>query len=79
MPGSEIPVIRQPFEPGDMLPMWANRQHVGQHHLYDVSVDPDEHENRRGEAVEQEMIDLLRHALDVIHAPDDQLARLGLA
>ncbi len=79
MPGSDIPVIRQPFEPGDMLPMWTNRQHVGQHHLYDVSIDSDEQENRRGEAVEQEMVELLRHALDVVHAPDDQLARLGLA
>ena len=80
MPGSDIPVIRQPFEAGDVLPFWANgARNVGRHHLYDLGVDPDERENRRGEPAEREMIDLLRTALDDVDAPDEQLARLGLA
>ncbi len=80
MPGSDVPVIRQPFEPGDVLPFWAGgARNVGCHHLYDLDVDPDERENRRGEASEAEMIELLRTALVELDAPDDQVARLGLA
>jgi hypothetical protein len=79
MPGSTVPVIRQPFAPGDMLPFWAGSVRPGDHHLYDLSVDPDEAENRVGETrAEGEMRDLLRAALDEVQAPDDQLARLGL-
>ena len=79
MPGSTVPVIRQPFAPGDMLPFWAGSVRPGDHHLYDVSLDPDEAENRVGEArAEGEMRDLLRAALDEVQAPDDQFARLGL-
>jgi hypothetical protein len=51
---------------------------LGRHHLYDLDVDPDETENRVGEAGENEMIDLLGTALADISAPDDQRARLGL-
>jgi hypothetical protein len=81
MPGSDVPVIRQPFEAGDPLPFWAGgARNVGRHHLYDLGVDPDEEENRLGETVmEAEMIDLLRSALDDVEAPDEQFARLGLA
>jgi len=81
MPGSDVPVIRQPFVAGDTLPFWAGgARNVGRHHLYDLAVDPDETENRRGEAgAEGEMIDLLRTALIDVHAPDEQLARLGIA
>ena len=51
MPGSDVPVIRQPFESGDVLPFWAGgARNVGRHHLYDLDVDPDERENRRGES-----------------------------
>ena len=79
MPGSDVPVIRQPFETGDVLPFWAGgARNVGRHHLYDLDVDPDERENRRGEPSEDEMIDLLRTALVEVDAPDDQMARLGL-
>ena len=80
MPGSTIPVIRQPFEPGDLLPMWAAiGNSVDRHFLFDLDVDPDEQENRRGESAEVEMIDLLRTALEVVNAPDEQLERLGIA
>jgi hypothetical protein len=78
MPGSSVPVIRQPFSPGDPLPYWALTRFRG-NQLFDVSVDPDEDENRAGEAVEGEAIDLLRTALDEVEAPDDQYVRLGLA
>ncbi len=79
MPGSRVPVIRQPFAAGDALPFWVGRGHSGQHHLYDIDIDPDERENRRGETVEREMIDLLRTALAELEAPVEHLARLGLS
>ncbi|MFT4596373.1 MAG: hypothetical protein ACI9TF_000618, partial [Paracrocinitomix sp.] len=50
----------------------------GQHHLYDLGIDPDEAENRRGEASEAAMADLLRTALVEVEAPAEQLERLGL-
>jgi hypothetical protein len=78
MPGSSVPVIRQPFGPGDRLPFWAMTR-PADHHLYDVTVDPDEGENRAGEArARDEMVDLLHTALDEVEAPADQYARLGL-
>ena len=79
MPGSTVPVIRQPFQPGDALPFWVHRANVGQHHLYDVDVDPDERENRVGERLEAEMQDLLRAALADVEAPVEHLDRLGLS
>ena len=79
MPGSDIPVLRQPFEPGDMYPMWAGRRSmVGTHALYDIATDPHESENRVGERVERIMVDLLRTALDELDAPTDQYERLGI-
>jgi len=80
MPGSDVPVIRQPFEAGDTVPFWVNgSRNAGRHHLYDLTVDPDERENRHGETTEADMIDLLRTALVEVDAPDEQLARLGIA
>jgi hypothetical protein len=79
MPGSTIPVIRQPFQPGDALPFWVGGgANVGQHHLYDIDNDPDECENRVGEAAEHTLQELLRAALDDVGAPAEQLERLGL-
>jgi arylsulfatase A-like enzyme len=80
MPGTDIPVIRQPFEAGDPLPYWARGGDgaTGQHHLYDVSVDPDEEENRAGEELAAGLTELLRTALTEVEAPAEQLARLGL-
>ena len=79
MPGSDVPVIRQPFQPGDALPFWVSRGTAGRHHLYDIDNDPDEVENRVGEQVEREMIDMLRTALHSVDAPAEQLQRLGIA
>jgi arylsulfatase A-like enzyme len=77
MPGSDVPVIRQPFEAGDRLPYWAGRR-VDDHHLYDLDVDPAEGENLVGTRIEREMVDLLRGALETVEAPKDQFHRLGL-
>lgn len=79
MPGSDIPVIRQPFREGDLLPFWATSPVIGDHHLYVVSDDPDENENRLGEGLEDNMIELLRVALTELQAPDEQFQRLGIA
>ena len=76
MPGSTIPVIRQPFAPGDLLPFWGYAKFTG-NHLWDLSVDPSEDEDRAGEASEKELADLLRESLIAIDAPADQLERLG--
>jgi hypothetical protein len=80
MPGSTIPVIRQPFVAGDMLPFWSSGpRSLGQHHLYDLDLDPGEAENRSGEPLEAEMAEMLVAALGEVGAPDEQLLRLGLS
>jgi arylsulfatase A-like enzyme len=78
MPGSKVPVIRQPFRGGDLLPFWAMGQFSG-NHLYDLYNDPAEDENRAGESTEKGAADLLFQALREVEAPDDQFARLGFA
>ncbi len=77
MPGSKVPVIRQPFVAGDMLPYWASTRFSG-NHVYDLANDPGEEENRAGERVEKEMADKLRQALVAVEAPEDQFERLGM-
>ncbi len=79
MPGSDVPVIRQPFEPGDRLPFWVGSACVDTHHLFDLDVDPAEDEDLAGTRAERDMIDLLRAALEAVDAPDDQFVRLGIA
>lgn len=78
MPDSDIPVIRQPFQQGDLLPFWAMGPAVDDHHLYRISEDPTESENRIGEKLEAEMIEMMRCALKDVKAPDEQFQRLGL-
>ncbi|HZQ38101.1 MAG TPA: sulfatase-like hydrolase/transferase [Dehalococcoidia bacterium] len=77
MPGTRIPVIRQPFQPGDLLPYWAVGSFSG-NHLYDVANDPGQDENLAGTRRERDYADLLRQALTAIEAPADQFVRLGL-
>ncbi len=79
MPGTEVPVIRQPFAPGDRVPFWVGRGCVDVHHLYDLDVDPSEDEDLAGTQREGEMLELLRAALAAVEAPDEQYARLGLS
>ena len=78
MPGSDVPVIRQPFVEGDLLPYWAGRPRVGEHHLYDIDLDADEHENRLGSVDEADMVELLREGLKAVGAPAEQFERLGI-
>jgi arylsulfatase A-like enzyme len=78
MPGSDVPVIRQPFEPGDRLPLWVGRGCVDAHFLFDLDNDPDEAENLTGTRRERDMTELLREALKTVEAPEEQLQRLGI-
>ncbi len=77
MPGSKIPVIRQPFREGDMLPYWALGAFHG-NHLYDVSSDSEEVDNLAGTTRETSARDLLADALREVEAPSEQFERLGL-
>jgi hypothetical protein len=73
VPGSDVPVLRQPFDPSDDLPFWAKGRFKGDL-LYDRS-DPEV--RHRPEHV-ADMAELLRTALVEIEAPEEQLVRLGL-
>ncbi|MGH7814238.1 MAG: sulfatase [Candidatus Binataceae bacterium] len=77
MPGSKIPVIRQPYRAGDLLPHWAMGQFDG-NHLYRINDDPAEENNLAGSKTETDAADQLRAALIEMEAPKDQLERLGL-
>ena len=79
MPGSDVPVIRQPFEPGDRLPFWVGSNALDSHFLFDLDEDPDESVNLVGGPAEPDMVELLRVALRSVEAPGEQLERLGLA
>ena len=77
MPGARIPVIRQPFRAGDLLPFWAMGKFSG-NHLYRLSNDPNE-ENLAGSAEEKRSAEKLRAALIEMEAPKEQFERLALA
>ncbi len=79
MPGSDVPVIRQPFEPGDRLPFWVGSNALDSHFLFDLEEDPDESVNLVGGPAESDMVELLRVALRTVDAPGEQLERLGIA
>jgi hypothetical protein len=78
MPGSTVPVIRQPFAAGDFLPYWAYAQFGGSE-LFDLRDDADETRDLAGSPAEAEAAEQLRAALLEVDAPDDQLVRLGLS
>ncbi|HUO04699.1 MAG TPA: sulfatase [Candidatus Binataceae bacterium] len=78
MPGSKIPVIRQPYRAGDLLPFWAVGKFTG-NHLYCINDDPAEEKNLAGSKAEKDAADKLRTALIEMEAPKDQFERLGLA
>jgi arylsulfatase A-like enzyme len=85
MPGSSVPVIRQPFVEGDLLPFWAYGGLIDRHLLYDRQQDPGQIRNLAAESgervsdLESHMIDTLRSALMSIDAPDDLFDRLSVA
>jgi hypothetical protein len=78
MPGSDTPVIRQPFEPGDRLPFWVGHACVDSHFFFDLDNDPSEDENLHGTRREAGMVELLREALKTVEAPEEQMVRLGI-
>ena len=78
MPGSTVPVIRQPFQTGDLLPFWAVGAPVDDHHLYSADDETQEH-NEAGSAGERDAVERLRAALDAVEAPPEQYERLGLS
>ena len=76
MPGSTVPVIRQPFTASDFLPFWAYTEFVGTL-AFDLAEDPAEDEDRASEKLGKRLDGLLHDALIEVEAPDDQLVRLG--
>lgn len=79
MPGSDVPVIRQPFQPGDMYPYWAAGPAFEGNRLYDLDEDPAEAVNLADGRGERDAEELLRAALEEVEAPHEQFERLGLA
>jgi arylsulfatase A-like enzyme len=76
MPGSKVPVIRQPFTASDFLPFWAYTEFTGTL-AFDLGEDPGEDHDRSDEALGTRLEGLLHDALLEVDAPDDQLVRLG--
>jgi arylsulfatase A-like enzyme len=78
MPGTSVPVIHQPFAPGDTVPFWAGFAPPDTSYLFDTEVDPGENENRVGERSEADMEEALAEGLASISAPPELLERIGL-
>ena len=78
MPGSEIPVMRQPFAEGDLLPYWSLDAPINDHQLYDIDNDPDENNNLCGQTEESRMLEMIHSALTDLEAPKEQFERLGI-
>jgi arylsulfatase A-like enzyme len=79
-PGTDVPVMRQPFDPSDALPFWALGSFSGDL-LYDRLEADATGEVRNQAAVgatAAEMTELLEAALRSIEAPKEQLVRLGV-
>jgi arylsulfatase A-like enzyme len=73
MPGSTVPVIRQPFATGDPLPFWAYGVVPGRHGRYELSDTASLRPAADGDGVE-----LVAAALEGVDAPAEQFERLGL-
>lgn len=78
MPGSTIPVIRQPFREGDLLPFWSYAKQY-ETILFHRGEDPDELVNRIDDSIAKDAEELLRVALTEVHAPSEQFERLALS
>ncbi|CAB4614621.1 unannotated protein [freshwater metagenome] len=78
MPGSTIPVIRQPFREGDLLPFWSYAKQY-ETILFHRTEDPDETVNRIGDSIAKDAEELLRVALTEVDAPSEQFERLALS
>jgi arylsulfatase A-like enzyme len=80
LPGSDVPVIRQPFDPSDAVPFWAIARFRGDV-LYDRFECEATGELRNAAsdvAATKDMTELLVEALRSVEAPDEQLERLGI-
>ena len=77
MPGSTIPVIRQPFREGDMLPFWGYAKQY-ETMMFHRGEDPDETVNRIDDGIAKDAEELLRVALNQVNAPSEQFERLAL-
>jgi arylsulfatase A-like enzyme len=77
MPGSTIPVIRQPFREGDMLPFWGYAKQY-ETMMFHRGEDPDETVNRIDDSIAKDAEELLRVALQQVDAPSEQFERLAL-
>lgn len=78
MPGSTIPVIRQPFREGDLLPFWSYAKQY-ETILFHRGEDPDELVNRIDDSIAKDAEELLRVALTEVDAPSEQFERLALS
>jgi arylsulfatase A-like enzyme len=79
MPGSTVPVLRQPFGPDDQLPFWARTHAIGSIDMtFDLREDPNEDRNLAGGDLDAELTEQLRSALQDLEAPAEQFIRLGL-
>ena len=77
MPGSTVPVIRQPFREGDMLPFWGYAKQY-ETMMFHRGEDPDESVNRINDNIAKDAEELLRTALHEVNAPSEQFERLAL-
>ena len=77
MPGSTIPVIRQPFREGDLLPFWGYAKQY-ETMMFHRGEDPSESVNRISDSIAKEAEELLRVALHSVNAPTEQFERLAL-
>jgi arylsulfatase A-like enzyme len=78
MPGSDVPVLHQPWVDGDPIPFWARFKPSGSY-LFDLREDPGEERNMAGEPIEVELAEQLREVMVELGAPGSQFERLGLA
>jgi arylsulfatase A-like enzyme len=78
-PGTDVPVIRQPFDPSDDVPYWGRGRFHGDL-LYDRAEADAEGavRNLAGGPDDKGMQELLVEAMREIDAPAEQLTRLGL-
>ncbi|HBM88292.1 MAG: sulfatase [Parvibaculaceae bacterium] len=76
MPGSNVPVIRQPWGENDRLPYWAPPK-LGPNLLFDLKSDPGEETDLSDTPLSGEYADKLHAVLKEVEAPDDQFVRLG--
>jgi arylsulfatase A-like enzyme len=79
MPGSEVPVIRQPFDVMDPVPFWAIQPGRLGDQLFSRVDDPREVDNLADDAPGGSLRAVLEDALAELEAPGEQLQRLGLA